>query len=138
MNLPAAWGVYQSKQHRAPSNQRGHQQRQRGTTEREQQVHRHMRTAVIVIGDPGRSPRMQYHAVSLADAGSEVDLIGLEGATLIPAIASHPRITCIACPIVRFRAGERRHQAASYSARLVRAVRQASRWAMALMRIAES
>ena len=51
-----------------------------------------MRTAVIVIGDLGRSPRMQYHAVSLAGAGSEVDLIGLEGAEVIPAVASNPVI----------------------------------------------
>ena len=35
---------------------------------------------------------MQYHATSLADAGSEVDLIGLEGAEVIPAIASNPRV----------------------------------------------
>lgn len=35
---------------------------------------------------------MQYHAVSLAEAGSEVDLIGLEGAPVIPAIAGNPRI----------------------------------------------
>src|SRR5215216_4243093 len=51
-----------------------------------------MRTAVIVIGDLGRSPRMQYHAASLAEAGSDVDLIGLEGAEVIPAVASNPRI----------------------------------------------
>ena len=35
---------------------------------------------------------MQYHAVSLAGAGSDVDLIGLEGADVIPAIAGNPRI----------------------------------------------
>lgn len=51
-----------------------------------------MRTVVIVIGDLGRSPRMQYHAASLAAAGSDVDLIGLEGAAVIPAVASNPRI----------------------------------------------
>jgi beta-1,4-mannosyltransferase len=51
-----------------------------------------MRTAVIVLGDLGRSPRMQYHAASLAAAGSEVDLIGLEGADLMPAVASDLRI----------------------------------------------
>ena len=51
-----------------------------------------MRTAVIVIGDLGRSPRMQYHAVSLAAAGSEVDLIGLEGAPTVPAVSENPRI----------------------------------------------
>jgi beta-1,4-mannosyltransferase len=36
---------------------------------------------------------MQYHAVSLAEAGSEVDLIGLEGAAVVPAVASNPRIS---------------------------------------------
>ena len=51
-----------------------------------------MRTAVIVIGDLGRSPRMHYHAASLAAAGSDVDLIGLEGAAVMPAVASNPRI----------------------------------------------
>ena len=51
-----------------------------------------MRTAVIVLGDLGRSPRMQYHAVSLAAAGGEVDLIGLEGAAPIPAVAANSRI----------------------------------------------
>ena len=51
-----------------------------------------MRTVVIVIGDLGRSPRMQYHAASLAAAGSEVDLIGLEGAALMPALAADPRV----------------------------------------------
>jgi beta-1,4-mannosyltransferase len=51
-----------------------------------------MRTAVIVIGDLGRSPRMQYHAAALAAAGSDVDLIGLEGAAVMPALASDARI----------------------------------------------
>lgn len=51
-----------------------------------------MRTAVIVLGDLGRSPRMQYHAVSLADAGGEVDLIGFAGTAVIPAVAGHARI----------------------------------------------
>jgi hypothetical protein len=35
---------------------------------------------------------MQYHAASLAAAGSDVDLIGLEGAAVMPAVASNPRI----------------------------------------------
>lgn len=53
-----------------------------------------MRTAVIVLGDLGRSPRMQYHAASLAASGAGVDLIGLEGAAPIPAVAANPRIHC--------------------------------------------
>ena len=51
-----------------------------------------MRTAVIVLGDLGRSPRMQYHAASLAAAGGDVDLIGLEGSPPIPAVSGQPRI----------------------------------------------
>jgi beta-1,4-mannosyltransferase len=35
---------------------------------------------------------MQYHALSLAAAGGDVDLIGLEGADVSPAVASNPRI----------------------------------------------
>ncbi len=35
---------------------------------------------------------MQYHAASLAQAGGEVDLIGLEGAPPIPAVAGNPSI----------------------------------------------
>jgi len=41
------------------------------------------RVAVLVLGDIGRSPRMQNHAVSLAKAGWEVDLIGFRGNSLI-------------------------------------------------------
>src|SRR5579859_6175631 len=37
------------------------------------------RVAVLVLGDLGRSPRMQNHAVSLAKAGWKVDLIGSKG-----------------------------------------------------------
>jgi len=35
---------------------------------------------------------MQYHALSLAAAGHDVDLIGLDGAALPPAVATNPRI----------------------------------------------
>lgn len=34
---------------------------------------------VLVLGDIGRSPRMQYHAMSIAKHGGRVDLIGYEG-----------------------------------------------------------
>jgi len=36
---------------------------------------------VVVLGDIGRSPRMQYHAISLAKIGARVDLVGFEGMT---------------------------------------------------------
>jgi len=34
---------------------------------------------VLVLGDIGRSPRMQYHAISIAQHGGRVDLIGYQG-----------------------------------------------------------
>lgn len=36
---------------------------------------------VVVIGDIGRSPRMQYHALSFARRGYYVDVVGYNGAT---------------------------------------------------------
>ena len=36
---------------------------------------------------------MQFHALSLAQAGGDVDLVGLEGTAVHPAVASEPRIT---------------------------------------------
>lgn len=39
---------------------------------------------VIVLGDIGRSPRMQYHALSLLENGHQVSLIGYSGEELIP------------------------------------------------------
>ena len=41
---------------------------------------RHGRTVqVVVLGDIGRSPRMQYHALSIAKHGGRVFLIGYQG-----------------------------------------------------------
>lgn len=94
-----------------------------------------MRTAVIVIGDLGRSPRMQYHAVSLAAAGSEVDLIGLEGAPTVPAVSANARIRCHRLPDRAFAGratgGIRRFVWGS----ALRAVGQAVRLFWTLMRI---
>lgn len=41
---------------------------------------------------------MQYHAASLAEAGHDVDLVGLEGAAPMPMVASHPRVSCHRLP----------------------------------------
>jgi beta-1,4-mannosyltransferase len=94
-----------------------------------------MRTAVIVLGDLGRSPRMQYHAVSLAESGGDVDLIGLAGAPPIPAIATNPRIhvhqLADRLVSVRSRAGVSRFVLAS----MFRAARQAFRLWRVLMRV---
>ena len=38
---------------------------------------------VVVLGDIGRSPRMQYHAISIAKHGGRVQLIGYQGLFLL-------------------------------------------------------
>ena len=37
------------------------------------------RVCVVVLGDIGRSPRMQYHCISLANHGFHVDFVGYQG-----------------------------------------------------------
>ncbi|RJE18524.1 hypothetical protein PHISCL_09143 [Aspergillus sclerotialis] len=37
------------------------------------------RIQILVLGDIGRSPRMQYHAISIAKRGGLVDIIGYYG-----------------------------------------------------------
>ncbi|KAJ3151674.1 mannosyltransferase [Geranomyces variabilis] len=50
------------------------------------------RVLVLVLGDVGRSPRTQYHAVSLASAGFAVDLVGYPGTPPLPAVRNSPYI----------------------------------------------
>lgn len=38
-----------------------------------------MTVQILVLGDIGRSPRMQYHALSIAKHGGQVDIIGYNG-----------------------------------------------------------
>jgi beta-1,4-mannosyltransferase len=61
-----------------------------------------MRAAVVVVGDLGRSPRMQYHARAFAAAGVEVDLIGQEGVPL-PQTLIDPRIRLHRLPAPKMR-----------------------------------
>ena len=51
-----------------------------------EQADRKMHVIVAVLGDLGRSPRMQYHAQSLLDAGHTVSLVGYSGEDLVPAL----------------------------------------------------
>jgi beta-1,4-mannosyltransferase len=50
------------------------------------------RVAVVVLGDFGRSPRMQYHAVALADSHIEVDVVAYAGSAPLPLLREHPRV----------------------------------------------
>ncbi|EFX05309.1 beta-mannosyltransferase [Grosmannia clavigera kw1407] len=47
---------------------------------------------VLVLGDIGRSPRMQYHALSIAQH-APVQLIGYYESDLVDELARHPRLT---------------------------------------------
>ncbi len=44
---------------------------------------------IVVLGDIGRSPRMQYHALSVAKHGGRVFLIGYQGITSTAEFASY-------------------------------------------------
>jgi len=50
--------------------------------------------AVVVLGDVGRSPRMQYHCASLAAAAgcAPVTLVGLAGEACMPCVAGDARV----------------------------------------------
>ncbi|KAK1783083.1 glycosyl transferases group 1-domain-containing protein [Copromyces sp. CBS 386.78] len=48
---------------------------------------------VLVLGDIGRSPRMTYHALSIAKHGGKVNLIGYLETTPHPSLLSSPSIT---------------------------------------------
>ena len=48
------------------------------------------RVQVLVLGDIGRSPRMQYHALSIAKHGAHVDLIGYRESDIHPEILAKP------------------------------------------------
>jgi beta-1,4-mannosyltransferase len=58
-----------------------------------------MKVGVLVLGDVGRSPRMQYHALSLAESGADVTLIGYHGEPCVSPVEEHERITkCLFTP----------------------------------------
>ena len=51
------------------------------------------RVGVAVLGDLGRSPRMQYHAHSLARHGHPVHLVGYPGSPLPDSLATNTNVT---------------------------------------------
>lgn len=50
---------------------------------------------VLVVGDLGRSPRMQYHALSLAEAGHLVSLVGTAGSPVLAQLEAHARVRVV-------------------------------------------
>ncbi|KAK2614076.1 hypothetical protein N8I77_000934 [Diaporthe amygdali] len=57
---------------------------------------RHVTAQVLVLGDIGRSPRMQYHALSIAKHGGTVELIGYHESALLPALTRLPNASVCA------------------------------------------
>ncbi|KAL1627275.1 mannosyltransferase [Neofusicoccum ribis] len=53
---------------------------------------------VVVLGDIGRSPRMQYHAISLAKHGHHVDIIGYKESELHSFLESSSKVHVVAIP----------------------------------------
>jgi len=77
---------------------------------------------------------MQYHAASLAAAGHDVDLVGLEGAEVMPALAAHPRVTCHRLPDRSFAGRAKGGISRFVAGSAARAVGQARRLLATLMR----
>ncbi|XP_010272987.1 PREDICTED: UDP-glycosyltransferase TURAN isoform X2 [Nelumbo nucifera] len=60
---------------------------------RNEEIEKRGRAAVVVLGDIGRSPRMQYHALSLArQASLEVDIVAYGGSEPHAAVVDNPAI----------------------------------------------
>jgi len=56
---------------------------------------------VVVLGDLGRSPRMEYHSLSFAQEGYDVDIIGYGGSQPLKELSEHPKVkirTLAPCP----------------------------------------
>ena len=95
-----------------------------------------MRAAVVVVGDLGRSPRMQYHAHALADSGVDVDLVGYKGAPLPKFLTEHPRVAVHRLDEARWRYQASRRSKIVYGVlAVVDALRASLRLLGALMRI---
>lgn len=54
-----------------------------------------MHVCVLVVGDVGRSPRMCYHALSLAQHGCTVHLVGYHNSKLPLQLLQHDAIRLI-------------------------------------------
>jgi beta-1,4-mannosyltransferase len=76
-----------------------------------------MRITVAVLGDLGRSPRMLYHALALADRRADVDLVGYVETPTPASVATHPRIRVVALRAPRRAGGDSRRFLAAATGR---------------------
>uniref|UniRef100_A0A1A8QJB1 Asparagine-linked glycosylation 1 homolog (Yeast, beta-1,4-mannosyltransferase) n=2 Tax=Nothobranchius TaxID=28779 RepID=A0A1A8QJB1_9TELE len=61
----------------------------------------HQRVCVLVLGDIGRSPRMQYHALSLSKHGYQVTLVGFLGSRPHQGVLDKKKIQIVAISEVK-------------------------------------
>jgi beta-1,4-mannosyltransferase len=79
ITAPSQYDPYKDKPLR-PIDEEGNAIKATGRDGQEKPVFKAGRSVqVVVLGDIGRSPRMQYHAISLAKHGARVYLIGYRG-----------------------------------------------------------
>ncbi len=90
------------------------------------------RTAVVVLGDLGRSPRMLYQALALADHLGPVDLIGYGDSPLPVRLREHPRLAVHLLPASRPRQQQRLSGPAFITRSAARVVAQSLRLLRAL------
>jgi len=94
-----------------------------------------MRAAVVVVGDLGRSPRMQYHAHALAASGVDVDFVGYDGAPLPKFLTDEPRVTVHHIAEAKLRTRTGRSSILYALAALIDGIRLSVRLTLALMQL---
>lgn len=67
---------------------------------RTEDLQRRKKIIILVLGDLGRSPRMNYHALSLANGGLDVELCGYTETPVMEAVNVHPRIKIHNIPVI--------------------------------------
>lgn len=86
-----------------------------------------LHVTVLVLGDLGRSPRMQYHALALADSIALVDLVGYAGSLPLQAIHDHARISCHLLPDDAYASRDALPRVAFLAIAFLRVIRQGGR-----------
>ncbi|KAF2195353.1 glycosyltransferase family 33 protein [Zopfia rhizophila CBS 207.26] len=93
LTLPSQYDPFRDKPPKDPEEK---QKKSVGKDEKETIGFKPGRTVqVVVLGDIGRSPRMQYHAISIAKHGGRVFLIGYRESEIHPDILSNPLIKIV-------------------------------------------
>ncbi|KAF1937870.1 chitobiosyldiphosphodolichol beta-mannosyltransferase [Clathrospora elynae] len=96
LTLPSQYDPYTDKPHRYVD-QEGKEVKMETRDGKDPLQWKQGRTVqVVVLGDIGRSPRMQYHALSIAKHGGRVFLIGYQESEIHPDIVTNPLIDIIA------------------------------------------